>query len=128
MKMGIQSRKNTATAKENQITVNINIEDKPVEVVKQPKPVVKVVKQPKPVVVKQRAPDKTPDRVEKLKENANKFQTLRNKALSQGVNLPQNFSAIPDIRNRTDLTSVNKTLLDKIRILEDKLKPKPKFP
>ena len=63
--MGIQSRK--TTARRNNVTVNINIEEKPrpVKVIKQPKPVVKVVKQPKPVVVKQRAPpppDKTPDK------------------------------------------------------------------
>ena len=78
--MGIQSRK--STAQKNNIIVNINIEEKPrpVKVVKQPKPV--IVKQPKPVVVKQRAPDKTPDRVNELKENANTFQSLRDKALS----------------------------------------------
>ena len=123
--MGIQSRK--TTSKKNNVTINVNIEEtpRPVKVIKQPKPVVKVVKQPKPVVVKQRAPDKTldktQDRVTELKNNASTFQSLRDKALNQGITLPQNFSAIPDIRNSNDLTMVNKTLLDRIKILEDKL-------
>ena len=131
--MGIQSRKNKTDAKKNNITVNINTEEnpRPVKVVKQPKPL--VVKQPKPVVVKpDKVPDKVPDvvkpdtRVEELKKNANIFQNLRDRALNQGVTLPNNFSAIPDIRNSNDLTMVNKTLLDRIKILEQKLRNKPK--
>ena len=104
--MGIQSRKNTA--KRNNVTVNINIEEKPrhVRVIKQLKAV--IVRQPKPVVVKQpkavvKAPyktDKSPDKVGELKENANTFQSLRDEALSKNIKLPSNFSAIPDIRDK----------------------------
>ena len=129
--MGIQSRKNKASSKKNNITINVNIEEKPrpVKVVKQPvivkqaKPV--IVKQAKPVVVNQRAPPSpspSPDRVDELKVNANKFQTLRDTALKKGIKLPQNFSAIRDIRDSKDLSMVNKTLLERIKILEDKLK------
>ena len=131
--MGIQSRKNKASSKKNNITINVNIEEKPrpVKVVKQPvivkqaKPV--IVKQPKPVVVRQA--DSGPDRslvdklkVDELKNNATKFQTLRDTALKEGIKLPQNFSSIPDIRDRKDLSMANKTLLERIKILEDKLK------
>jgi hypothetical protein len=96
--MGIQSRKNKTDAKKNNNVINVNIEQKPrpVNVVKQPKPV--IVKQPKPVVVKpDEVPDKVPDvvkpdtRVEELKKNANTIQNLRDRALNQGVTLPNNF-------------------------------------
>jgi len=127
--MGIQSKQRN-NSKKNNITVNINIEEeqaKPI-VVKQPKPI--VVKQPKPIVVKQPKQPviKINPAITDLKENAKTFQTLRDTALSQGVNLPQNFSSIPDIRNQNDLSKVNKTLLDKIKLLEDKLKNKPVVP
>ena len=133
--MGIQSRKNKASSKKNNITINVNIEEKPrpVKVVKQAKPV--IVKQPKPVVVRQAEPVvvrqadsglvdklKNPDKVDELKNNATKFQTLRDTALKKGIKLPQNFSSIPDIRDRKDLSMANKTLLERIKILEDKLK------
>mgnify|MGYP006402967251 CR=1 FL=1 len=128
--MGIQS-KNKQNSKRNNITVNINIEEdqKPI-VIKQPKPI--VVKQAKPVIVVKQ-PKRTPvikinPAITDLKKNADKFQTLRDTALSQGVNLPRNFSSIPDIRNQNDLSKVNKSLLDKIRLLEDKLKNKPVVP
>jgi hypothetical protein len=120
--MGIQSKRNNS--KKNNIIVNINIEEeqKPI-VVKQPKPI--VVKQAKPVIVNQ--PKQTPvikinPAITDLKKNAEKFQKLRDDALSKGVNLPQNFSSIPDIRNQNDLSKVNKSLLDKIKLLEEKLK------
>jgi hypothetical protein len=125
--MGIQSRKNKASSKKNNITINVNIEEKPrpVKVVKQAKPV--IVKQPKPVVVRQADSGlvdklKNPDKVDELKNNATKFQTLRDTALKKGIKLPQNFSSIPDIRDRKDLSMANKTLLERIKILEDKLK------
>ena len=90
-----------------------------------------MVKQPKPVVVTSTVPDKVSDkvpdnRVAELKKNANVFQNLRDRALDKGVTLPNNFSAIPDIRNSNDLTAVNRTLLDRIKILEEKLKNEPK--
>jgi hypothetical protein len=121
--MGIQSKQRNNSRKNN-ITVNINIEEeqKPV-IIKQPKPI--VVKQAKPAIVKQ--PKQAPiikinPAVTDLKKNSKTFQTLRDRALSQGVNLPQNFSSIPDIRNQNDLSKVNKSLLDKIKLLEEKLK------
>ena len=126
--MGIQSKKSKTDARKNTVTVNTNIEEntKPL-VVKQPKP---IVVKTKPVVVKSKGPDKVPDkvpdnRVEELKQNANQFQNLRDRALNQGVALPSNFSAIPDIRNSNDLSMVNKTLLDRIKISEEKLRNKP---
>ena len=86
--MGIQSKKSKTDARKNTVTVNINIEEntKPL-VVKQPKP---IVVKTKPVVVKSKGPDKVPDkvpdnRVEELKQNANQFQNLRDRALNQGV-------------------------------------------
>ena len=86
--MGIQSKKSKTDARKNTVTVNTNIEEntKPL-VVKQPKP---IVVKTKPVVVKSKGPDKVPDkvpdnRVEELKQNANQFQNLRDRALNQGV-------------------------------------------
>ena len=100
--MGIQSRK--TTAKKNNITVNTNIEDtpRPVKVVKQPKPV--IVKQPKPVVKVVKQPKaivpQNEGKVEELKRNANTFQKMRDTALKKSIELPQNFSAISDIRDK----------------------------
>ena len=87
--MGIQSRKNTAKC--NNVTVNINIEEnpRPVKVIKQPKAV--IVRQPKPVVVEQpkavvKAPyktDKSPDKVGELKKMPTRFNHYEMKHLVQ---------------------------------------------